>query len=90
MVLRRGASQEKRYLGNEMIQKTSNEGKMKVIVPNETFSLTKLTTFAVSSNVSGFTLASVTSRKILTQGIVSTRRFSALIYICIWNKKPHV
>ena len=37
MVLRRGASQEKRYLGNEMIQKTSNEGKMKVIVPNETF-----------------------------------------------------
>ena len=37
MVLRRGASQERQYLGNEMIKKTSNEGKMKVIVPNETF-----------------------------------------------------
>ena len=36
MVLRRGASQERRYLGNEMIKKTLNEGKMKVIVPNET------------------------------------------------------
>ena len=37
MVLRWGTSQERRYLGNEMIKKASNEGKIQVVVPNETF-----------------------------------------------------
>ena len=43
----------------------------------------KFTFFTVSSRIPGFTLASVTSRKVLTQGIVLTQRFSTLVYICI-------
>ena len=48
-------------------------------------SATKLTSLTVSSSISEFTLALVTSRKILTQGIVLTRRCSALVYIYLYR-----
>ena len=61
---------------------------MNITVPNGISRPNQLTNLTISSSISGFTLASVTSWKILTQGIVLTRRCSTLVYICIQNKKP--
>ena len=61
---------------------------MNITVVNGISRPNQLTNLTISSSISGFTLASVTSWKILTQGIVLTRRCSTLVYICIWHKKP--
>ena len=81
--MQRAASKKRRYLGYEAIKKVQMKARWKLLFLMKLLSLTKLTYFTVSSSVSGFTLASVTSKKILTQGIVLTRRLSTLVYICI-------
>ena len=55
---------------------------MKVTVP--ILSLRKPTSLTVSSSISGFTLASVASRKILTTSTVLTREFYT--HGCLNNK----
>ena len=74
--------------GNEMIKKIQMKRRWKLLFLEKFLSLTKLTSFTVSSSISGFTIASVTSGKILTQGTVLTQRCSTLVYICVQNKKP--
>ena len=58
---------------------------MKVTVPNEIFKLKKAHQFdSFVQYISGFTLASVTSRKILTTSTVLTREFYT--HGCLNNK----
>ena len=61
------------------------KAKWKFLFLIKLLSATKLTSLTVSSSISEFTLALVTSRKILTQGIVLTRRCSTLVYIYLYR-----